>query len=55
MKVKILANINTETLENSVNDFLQEIANKTVIDIKYACSDQYSECMIIYDEKEAAE
>ena len=53
MKVKIFAYKNTQNLEDDINEFLKTVSN--VIDIKYSSSNEYSEALIMYDEREGAQ
>lgn len=53
MKVKVFSDSNSDMLENRVNEFLETVSS--VIDIKYACCDKFSEIMIMYNETKAAE
>lgn len=51
MKIKIFVKTDIVLLENDVNEFLQTV--EKVIDIKYSSTNQYSEVMVIYEEKTA--
>jgi len=54
MKIKIFKEMqNLGTLEDKVNEFLEEFENEEeIIDVRYICNDYSCSCMVIYSEYE---
>lgn len=50
MKIKLFSSSNNETLENNVNEFLK-FAEIEIVDIKFSTDSNFSNVMIIYNDK----